>query len=487
MQSASLAQALQCASQHIERGDIQHAVYVAEQVLEQCPDFAPLLWLKAYCWETLAVPLDQRLAFAEQALQLAPEHIELNRLKGDLLRQDQRQAESISWLEDALQRLGGQWQLHLSIALSLLEVGDAEQAAAQLRLALKRNKHCAAAWFNLVDLVEFSRQDLTAMQASYKKKNLALRDRAQLCFAIAAYWRAQGQAETESRFLHEGNRALAQEQPFSIEQDSALVAQHIATVNRESLDKLAAPQADTGPRAIFIVGMPRCGSTLLEQMLGCHGDVTSTGESCQLEISLGQTDARRSLQPLRPSMLPALDDRSQAQFLQHYQKSIAAISTPVYTDKSLDNHRVIGLVHALLPGSKIINVHRDPLDVILSCYQRAFWGVPYTNDLLALTEYYINYRKMLDHWRSLYDTAYYELRYEALVERAEEEQRLLCDYCELEWEPAMLAFDRSTATVQTTSRSQVRQGLYTHSVKRWRPYRKLLQPVIARLREAGLL
>lgn len=491
-QVASLAEAYALLDKLVAGGALQQALSLCEQLLPQQPQAIALLWMKAYLQETLSTDMEERLAFCRRALQVDDSHIELSQMVGDLLRRLGRHREAIDWLLQCSKRLGKSWQIWLSLGQCYLEIGEGEQAVAALRKTLKCNRHVAAAWFDLIGIAAFSRSDLTQMLATRKRKGLSLREMAHLDFSIAAYWRQQGDVSRESQFLARANAAQRKERPFDSAADQQLLAEHLQHCDREYFQPIKAALGASAPadelRPIFIVGMPRCGSTLVERILSSHSDVVATGESSLVELSLSRSTARIGLVDHRPSMLPLLDEKSLQQFSSFYADQIAqTVASARYTDKSLDNHRVIGLLLSCFPGARIIDMQRHPLDIFLSCYQNAFYGVPYTNDLSAMAHYYIGYRKMMQHWQQCFDNPFIELHYEALVADPEVGIRRLCSDCGLDWQPAMLDFHHQEGAVNTVSRAQVRKKMYRDSVARWQPYRTLLQPAIEILEREGFL
>lgn len=490
--SMSLAQAYQTIGDVIAAGQLPQALTITDQLLDQHPQYLPLLWMKAYILDLQGVDLTLRLAFCDKALALDSQHQNFLLMKGDLLRKLERHEASIDHLDASIALHPNSWELYFSLGLSLLESGNSDRAELAFREVLKKNKQCAAAWFQLIGISKFSRKDLDKMQLLLKKKTTAAGDAAQLGFAIAAYWRQLGEVGREMQSLKRANDQQKSVKPFDTLHNQSVIAKTIDQFDAAYLDAVTAPvvadySADNAV-PLFIVGMPRSGSTLLEQMLAQHDQVTATGESCLLERCLSITDARAGYGPMRPALLPELGEASLQQFIQAYQQHIAnAISTPVYVDKSLDNYRIIGLILTLFSNARIMVLERNPLDILLSCYQNSFNDLAYTSDLEALADYYISYRQLLQHWREQFADRLITVRYEHLVAEPEAELKRLCEYCGLSWDAGMLDFYRSEKAVNTVSRLQIRQPVYGSSVERWKPYRKLLQPAIGKLRAAGLL
>lgn len=492
MRSSTLAVAYQLIGDTLAAGDSQRALYITEQLLLQHGEYVPLLWMKAYILEVQGIDWNHRLQFCEQALAIDPQHFEFCLMKGDLLRKLARHHESIDWYQACLAFYPDRWELYTSLGITLNETTETQRAEAVFRKALALNKYNAIAWFQLIGITEFSRQDLNQMQASLKKKNISPSDKAQIAFAIAAYWRKLANVESEAHYLKMANEIQAVGQNYNAAANKQIIQQTIEQFDRSTFEKISSliekTQSELSSKAIFIVGMPRSGSTMLEQMLAQQPDMTSTGESCLLEICLSQTSNRKNLASMRPSLIPALSEQSIIEFRQNYEQRIStAVTTPVYSDKSLDNYRIVGLIKAAFPESKIISIERHPLDIILSCYQNSFGDVAYSNKLSDLTKYYINYRKLMAHWQSVFEQPFLSVQYEQLVADPETQAKQICEYCELDWRPEMLDFHLNKAAVNTVSKQQVRSPIYATSVSRWKPYEKLLQPVIRKLEAEGYL
>lgn len=492
MRSSTLASAYQLIGDTIAAGDPQRALYITDQLLLQHGEYMPLLWMKAYILEVQGIDWNYRLQFCEQALAIDPQHFELCLMKGDLLRKLARHQESIDWYQDGLALHTDRWELYTGLGITLNETTATQRAEAVFRKALALNKHNATAWFQLIGITDFSRKDLNQMQAALKKKTTSTSDKAQVAFAIAAYWRKLADVDSEIHYLKLANENKAAGQVYDAAANKQLIQQAIEQFDKKTFDRVSAlieqHQSDLSSKAIFIVGMPRSGSTMLEQMLAQQPDMTSTGESCLLEICLSQTSDRKNLAPMRPSLIPALSEQSIIEFRQNYEQRIStAVNTPVYSDKSLDNYRVVGLIKAAFPEAKIISIERHPLDIILSCYQNSFGDVPYSNKLSDLTKYYISYRKLMAHWQSILEQPFLSVQYEQLVADPESHTKQICQYCELEWRQEMLDFHLNKAAVNTVSKQQVRSPIYATSVSRWKPYGKLLQPVIRKLEAEGYL
>lgn len=237
--------------------------------------------------------------------------------------------------------------------------------------------------------------------------------------------------------------------------------------------------ADPSARPIFVLGMPRSGTTLTESILAAHARVHGAGELHDLQ-KLFDIDAICA-QPGFPRNLANLSadniKRRVATYLRRLDQ--LAPSAPRVTDKMPANFLALGLIHALLPNAKIVHVTRDPMDTCLSCFTRLFERSQlHSYDLDELGRYYLGHRRLMDHWtRVLPDAAFRTQSYEALVAEPEQQARDLVAYCGLDWDPACLDFHATRRRVRTASIVQVRQPIYSGSVGKWRRYRAHLGPL----------
>jgi tetratricopeptide (TPR) repeat protein len=249
-----------------------------------------------------------------------------------------------------------------------------------------------------------------------------------------------------------------------------------------TLDHLRAA-ANPSAMPIFVLGMPRSGTTLTETILASHPDVFGAGELNDLQrlfpLDSGSAD---QLYPtgIKHINLDTLAQRAAKYVAQLCQRAPAARRI---TDKMPANFFHVGLIHALLPNARIVHVQRDPLDTCLSCYTRLFERSQYQSyDLTELARYYRSYHKLMEHWRNLLPKgAFLDFAYEDLIDDFEPQTRRLVDFCGLDWDDACLYFHTTKRSVRTASVTQVRQPVYKSSVRKWKAYEPFLGPMITAL------
>ncbi len=241
---------------------------------------------------------------------------------------------------------------------------------------------------------------------------------------------------------------------------------------------------EASKKPVFIVGMPRSGTTLTEQIISSHPLVMGAGELSEIStIARGFGDNHKSGARFSDKLLKLTTDESRLS-AQRYLKHLAHYSHEAQriTDKMPHNFEYVGLIALLFPNATIIHCKRDAIDNCLSCYMNAFSDAhAYNADLEKLGRYYRAYNRLMAHWNKVLPGRIFDNQYETLVENQEEQSRKLIAHCGLEWDDACLNYTKNERTVTTISRWQVRQPIYKSSMKRWKPYEKHLGPLITAL------
>ena len=243
---------------------------------------------------------------------------------------------------------------------------------------------------------------------------------------------------------------------------------------------------DSSDLPVFVLGMPRSGTTLTEQIIASHPDVFGAGELFDL-INLAQS-TEKSSDPEFPETMETMKPAGMKEMARQYVEGLQARDPNAkrITDKMPANFLHIGLIHLILPNAKIVHVNRNPLDTCISCYTRLFaHNQNQTYELNELGRYYRGYNDLMKHWRAVLPAgAFHDVQYEALVDDTETEARRLIEYCGLDWNEACLAFHKNKRNVRTASVHQVRQPIYKTSVARWKKYETFLGPLIEGLGDA---
>ncbi len=367
--------------------------------------------------------------------------------------------------------------------------GDLDQAEACFRRAISLDKECHAAFFNLLEITQLSSEDRVAQlleQLIRESTSMTRQSRGLLQFAAGNMFAGQHRYHEAFQSFAAGNDALRPE--F----DSNEHQRHLDNIKEVFTTDFFRRRGGPGHPSelpVFIVGMPRCGSTLVEQILSSHSSVSGLGELRlipQIADRLGAVSGKNL--PF-PQCLPYVDDIHFRGFSQSYLNHIALDSetTSRVVDKQLGNFALLGLVALLFPNSRVIHVRRTPLDTCLSCFfHRLGAGGEFSYSLDDLGRCYVSYHSLMMHWEQTLPLKMITIEYEELVRDQKAVTKRILDFCGLLWDDNCLAFQRSARPVLTASAAQVRKPLYLSSIGRWHPYREYLSPLIEILRAAGL-
>ena len=314
--------------------------------------------------------------------------------------------------------------------------------------------------------------------------SLPMADQIELHFALSKAYVDLEQYERSFRHLLEGN-ALKRRELVYDEPEALNFFDRIRAVL--TLDVMNGKRGfgNPSPIPIFIVGMPRSGTTLIEQILASHPKIFGAGELPNFSNTVASLNTPNSAPPSFPEVVPALSVEKLHELGTSYLDAVGAVAPGAarITNKMPGNFACIGLIHLALPNARIIHMRRNPIDTCLSCFSILFAnGQPYSYDLGELGRYYRAYDALMEHWRQvLPGGVMLEVQYEDVVADVEQQARRVVAYCGLEWDDTCLAFHETQRSVRTASAIQVRQPIYRTSVGRWQRYKNLLQPLIKEL------
>ena len=430
----------------------------------------------------------ERLTEAEQVfrdlMQLEPQNPQNWAALGSVYIRLLRQQEALAAYEEAARLEPSQAAFRLAIGHVNKTLGRRAQCEDAYRECLRLNPKYAEAYWSLADLKNylFSDAELTAMQELLASP-AASTDQAQLHFAIArALEQRDRYAEAFSHYAA-GNTLRKKTSPFSIATLEAKSRRIAACYDREFFSsRTAAGFPDAAP--IFIVGLPRSGSTLVEQILASHSLVEGTMELHNIPALVRELDHRGADRDGYPETVRALSAEELTGLGRRYVEDTRAVRAgkPRFIDKMPNNFSHIGLIHAMLPGARIVDVRRHPMDTCLSNYKQYFaQGQSFSYDLEDLGRYYRCYLALMDHWDEVLPGRVMHLQYEQLIRDPEAVVRHLLDYCGLPFEAATLSFHENRRPVRTASAEQVRQPLYASGVGYWKRFAGELEPLRAAL------
>ncbi len=401
-----------------------------------------------------------------------------------------RHGEALACFEKALAldpRCGG---AHARIGWAKLEAGKSGEAQAAFETALAIDPSSSFYWNLFVRVKKVSRDDGTIRALERLLPGidkLQPTDQVYLHFALGKALADIGENERSFAHYTEGNRINRGIIRYD-EKDLLDRMDRAGSLYAPSLASRCAGHGDPSDAPIFILGMPRTGSTLVEQILAAHPKVLAIGETTALRESVRKLDLKNGSQfpDWLPDISPEDADTLGREYLDrlgriaHAREPGADLSRVArVTDKLPGNFLYLGLIHLALPNARVIHTRRDPLETCLSCFRIYFETLQFTCDLSELGRYYRHYERLMARWHEvLPPDLVLDVDYEALVADTEGWARRIVAHCGLEWDDACLAFHEVDRTVRTASVAQVRRPIYSTSLRTWRPDEKTLKPLL---------
>lgn len=370
--------------------------------------------------------------------------------------------------------------VHLSIGHVLKTLGRRADCERVYHECIARDLDAEEAYWSLADLknYQFNPAEVAAMEARLGESANETRS-ALLHFALGRAREQQGSAEKAFRHYQEANRLRAQLMPFDIAAFEAKCRRVMASFGAAYFgSNRRAGYPDAAP--IFIVGLPRSGSTLVEQILASHPSVEGTMELPNVPTYVREFDRLNGHVDAYPESFVAAPRAVLAAVGERYIRETRPLrhGLPHFIDKLPNNFPHVGLIHAVLPNAIIIDVRRHPMDSCFSCFKQYFSaGQAFTYDMECLGRYYRCYLDLMQHWDTQLPGKVLHLLYENLVMDPEANIRRLLAHCGLEFEPRCLKFHETQRPVRTSSSEQVRQPLYASGVGYWRRFERELQPL----------
>ena len=461
----------------------------AEQLLQRAVESAPgylAAWMDLSRAQLERLELEAALGSIERAAAMSPGSAIVQLHLANVLSRCGRHDNALeAYRRSAALKAAGPapW---VGLGNTLKTIGRQGEAIEAYRHAVALRPGNSEAWWSLSNLktFRFTDDEVATIERRLAAEDMASETRVQFSFALAKALEDRGEHARAFAHYAEGNRlrrALERYDPVQTE----TINERIRAVFDAALLARHAGAGDADPAPIFVVGLPRSGSTLIEQILGSHSQVDATHELPEAGRLMHRINRKRGDGVTFPEAVRDFSvgewkvlGRAYLDDTRKYRHGAAR-----FVDKMPNNFAVIGLLALALPNARFVNARRHPLDTCLSCYKQLFArGQPFTYDLAELGEYYLEYEKMMSHWHATLPGRVLDVQYEDVVVDLPGQARRLLEFCGLPFEDACLRFWETERAIRTASSEQVRRPIYADSVGVWRNYERELAPLIEILR-----
>lgn len=468
-------------------GDLPAAVAHFREAVRLDPDFRTAHDNLAKCLSHMDRPKEALAHFLE-VLRLDPHSPDAHFETGTIYQRISKLPEARRHYEEALRLRPGDADATANLGLVLQSEGKVDEAAAWFREAVALRPATSFAYYYLGEMAKAGRyqlsdDDLAAMEVAAAAEGISAREASMLSFALATELDRRKRYDEAFRHYRRANelkREYAAEWGlvFSPSKHEDAVERLIEFFTPQRVRELATSGITTEV-PVFVVGMPRSGTSLIEQILASHPQVFGAGELMEIpEI----TDSLSGEQG-RAARYPACVAEAGPGVLRRHAEAYVRVLTEMgddaarVIDKLPGNFLHLGLIAILFPRARVIHCRRDPRDSCLSCFQQNFRNLVFTSSLEFLGRYYRAYERLMEHWRKVIPLRMYEIEYEVLVDGLEEKSREMVEFCGLAWDDRCLTFYRTERIVHTASELQVRQPVYRSSIGRWKRYEAHLGPL----------
>lgn len=476
----------------IELGRWDDAINLLQRCLELAPEFH-------LARQNLAIALSRRQrldeALAEiDKLQLAePNNPNYRLLEGSFLVRKGDHGPALELYEDFLETYPLQSGAHMNYGHTLKTVGRIDDSINAYRTAIKLRPQTGEAYWSLANLktFRFTDEDIAEMQAQIDEEGGDPDDQSHLLFALGKAMEDRKCFDDSFDYYTRGNALRSKHHRYNAKINVFDTVRQIKTLDAAFFEERQGWGSDA-PDPIFIVGLPRAGSTLLEQILASHSQVEGTSELPDI-IAISRrlgNKSRKNPASDYPEVLTTLTADDARCLGDGYIEStrVQRHGPPFFIDKMPNNFKHIGLIHLILPNARIIDARRHPMAAGFSCFKQLFaQGQTFTYKLEDVAHYYRDYVTLMDHWDQVLPNRVHRVRYENMVADPENEIRKLLEFCELEFEEQCLRFYETERAIRTPSAEQVRQPVYKEGLDQWRNYeahleslKKALGPLLER-------
>ena len=428
--------------------------------------------------------LQKALKCFEQALSLHPDYVGARIGLALVLRQLGRAEEALAQLEQVIDLKPDDVDAHIDLANTLRDLGQAELAIERLEQFLSTRPTCGAMYYH-ISMIKPEQALIPAVEKLISHPDLSKGNAIYCHFALGNFFRSGKSFDQAFSHFLKANMLHRE----TITYDPGEIIQTVDGLIKVYSKRFFQRKRQFGSASqlpVFILGMPRSGSTLVEQILSSHPQVHGAGELGAIPAVNVSIALRLKFSGPPPGCMSLIDRKIAEQYAARYLKELA-LHCPAakrITEHLAGSFFEIGLIKTLFPKARIIHCQRNPLDTCISLFFHYFMALKCSFELTELGQYYLQYQRLMSHWQNLFPGEILNVQYEELVMDQERVSKQLIDYLDLEWDEKCLDFHTNERPVMTPSNIQVRQPMYKNSMNRWKHYEKHLQPLIEALQQA---
>jgi tetratricopeptide (TPR) repeat protein len=477
----TFADSQKCIHAYITATNFAQAASVSMQLANQLPQDP---WPHLVAAESLLLhqQIEPAFRYVDLALEIDPQNIGSLIVKSRLCLYSGKNADAKQMIEAAVGLAPQNAQIQFERGEILSEIGDLEGSRKAHLESIELDIRKTGSLLSLSRLPgdNFSEDLIRKVEFIIQSRQLRMDSQINAHFALANAYDRKADIEKHFTHLNAGNDLKDRSINFDPNISQQEAQDTIDFFSANFFTQRSGMRGNSA-RIIFVVGFPRSGSTLIEQILSSHPSVASAGEVLALNHSIRSFRQSRHISTELPSWIDHQPDSALLEIADDYLRRVKQFYKGVFlTDKLLNNYMHVGLIHLIFPNAIILNVQRNPIDTCYSCYKNLFHlsAVPYAYTLENLACKYRDYREVMRHWNKVLPGKIHTVEYEQLINRQEEVTRDLLERCGLSWNEACLEFQNSSRTVLTNSSIQVRQPLYTDSIDRWKRYEEYLGPLL---------
>lgn len=465
---------------YLNAGETENARSTLERALTINPDNASAQHGLGICYMRVA-DYERAVGHLERACALKPSDAGVRISLCTTLAQLNRHEEALNHGRKAVSLDESDPDTHLALCETLAQVGDIDAAVKHLDKTIRRQPKSGFAYDLLARIRKFSTEDEPFIRRAEKTlaRGMPPTERFSLHFALGKMHDDCSYYDEAFAHYEKGNRL--QKKAYDLRNDERLLKIMKKTFTASSLEAMR-PLGNPSAQPVFIVGMPRSGTTLMERIISSHPKATGAGELREIarltEEVLPESNQHSVIARIKPELTAEKIAEYANRYLNVLQQGHPDAERIV--DKMPSNFFYVGVIKTLFPNATIINAIRHPLDACLSCFVQNFARLRWANDFQSIARVYTLYRKSMDYWKEvLPEGSILDVRYEQLVEDPETQARRMLEACGLEWDPGVLEFFKKKGVVQTASIAQARQPIYRSSRMRWMNYARHLEPLAA--------